>query len=69
METVAGVEKQKTVFSTPACKTPAGVSHSFHRLYQSSNNKTGHFICYKNRTFSFATDIDEPEDFLNVLCN
>ena len=21
------------------------------------NNKTGHFTCYKNRTFSFATDI------------
>ena len=20
------------------------------------NNKTGHFTCYKNRTFSFATD-------------
>jgi hypothetical protein len=21
------------------------------------NNKTGHFTCYKNRTFSFASDI------------
>jgi hypothetical protein len=21
-----------------------------------TNNKTGHFTCYKNRTFSFATD-------------
>jgi len=22
------------------------------------NNKTGHFTCYKNRTFSFATDTE-----------
>jgi len=25
------------------------------------NNKTGHFTCYKNRTFSFATDITQEE--------
>jgi len=24
------------------------------------NNKTGHFTCYKNRTFSFATDTYSP---------
>jgi hypothetical protein len=58
METDGRVEKQKNSFSTRPCKTPAGVSHSSHRLNgrQSTNNKTGHFTCYQNRTFSFATD-------------
>jgi hypothetical protein len=39
------------------CKTLLGFAH-FHRHGgdEPTNNKTGHFTCYKNRTFSFATD-------------
>jgi len=53
MKTAAAVKKQKTVFFTAACKTPAGVSHSFHRPGggnqqttkpdRSLATKTGHF--------------------------
>ncbi len=51
------------------CKTLLGFAH-FHRhrrhepkqhistgtAVMNQNNKTGHFTCYKNRTFLFATD-------------
>jgi hypothetical protein len=57
METDDAVEKQRTVFPQHLAKRCC-VSHSSHRPRgsQSTNNKTGHFTCYKNRTFSFATD-------------
>jgi len=55
------VEKLKNSFSTGACKT-LRVSHSFHRLDddEPKTTKTGHFTCYRNRTFSFATDTAGP---------
>jgi len=45
------------------CKTLLGFAH-FHRLggYELKTTKTGQITCYKNRTFSFATDI------MPVLC-
>jgi hypothetical protein len=51
------MEKQRTVFPHALAKRCC-VSHSSHRLDggQATNNKTGHFTCYKNRTFLFATD-------------
>ena len=60
METDDAVEKQRTVFPQHLAKRCC-VSHSFHRpggdqTTNEQNNKTGHFTCYKNRTFSFATD-------------
>ena len=57
METAGRVEKQKTVFPHVLAKRCC-VSHSSHRLGsgQSTNNKTGQIICYKNRTFLLATD-------------
>jgi hypothetical protein len=61
METDDAVEKQRTVFPQHLAKRCC-VSHSFHRpggdqSTNEQNNKTGHFTCYQNRTFSFATDI------------
>jgi len=32
------------------------------------NNKTGHFTCYKNRTFSFATDSKKTLEIRRKLC-
>ena len=55
METDGGVEKQKQFFHT-SVQNAWGVLHSSHRLGYPSNNKTGHFICYENRTFLFAID-------------
>jgi hypothetical protein len=60
METDDAVEKQRTVFPQHLAKRCC-VSHRFHRpggdqSTNEQNNKTGHFTCYKNRTFSFATD-------------
>ena len=64
METDDAVEKQRTVFPQHLAKRCC-VSHSFHRpggdqTTNEQNNKTGHFTCYKNRTFSFATDTQLP---------
>ena len=55
METDGGVEKQKQFFHT-SVQNAWGVLQSSHRLGYPSNNKTGHFICYENRTFLFAID-------------
>ena len=59
METAVGVEKQKTVFPHQLAKrllafrtVPTGPT-----AVKQQNNKTGHFICYQNRTFSLATDM------------
>ena len=43
------------------CKTLLGFAH-FHRLggYELKTTKTGQITCYKNRTFSFATDSAIP---------
>ena len=63
METDVALEKLKNSFSTATCKTllsfarvstgPAAMNQQ-----QREKTKTGHFTCYRNRTFSFATDID-----------
>ena len=62
METDVAVEKLNNSFSTATCKTLLG----FAQLPQArrcsikaanKKTKTGHFTCYRNRTFSFATDI------------
>jgi hypothetical protein len=67
METAAAVEIEKVAFgdfflmiSTAAWKSRKERS-AFPQFPQArrqvhQNNKTGHFICYKNRTFLFATD-------------
>jgi hypothetical protein len=59
METAAAMEKQERFFPQQLAKrllafrtVPTGSAAAMTR-----NNKTGHFTCYKNRTFSFATDI------------
>src|SRR5437867_9341287 len=69
METDGRVEKQKYSFSTRRCKTLGGVLHRSHRLHgrQSTNNKTGHFTCYKNRTFLFATDTNASTQMLRGI--
>ena len=59
METDAAVDKVSDLESCPQRLGKAcWLSHSYHRPGggQPTNNKTGHFTCYKNRTFSFATD-------------
>ena len=56
METDGAVEKQKPVFPQLLAK-PCWVSHSSHRLGGLSIKTTKRtFICYKKRTFLFATD-------------
>jgi len=61
METDAAMEKLRTVFPQQLAK-PCWVSHSFHRpdggnFQRRQKTETGQITCYKNRTFSFATDI------------
>ena len=60
METDAAVDKisDLQVLVHSGLEKPAGFSHSSHRPGgdQPTNNKTGQITCYKNRTFSFATD-------------
>jgi len=59
METVGHVEKQVRFFHMSlqnACWRFAQFPQA--QPPSLTNNKTGHFTCYKNRTFSFATDID-----------
>ena len=58
METDAGWKKTKNVFPTLLAK-PCGFSTvpTGPAAINQQNNKTGHFTCYKNRTFSFATDM------------
>jgi hypothetical protein len=57
METAAAVEKERRFFHS-SLQNAWGVLNSSHRLGggQTENNKTGQIICYKNRTFLFATD-------------
>ena len=58
METDAAVDKVSDLKSCPQRLGKAcWLSHSSHRPgCGQPTNKTGHFICYENRTFSFATD-------------
>ena len=59
METDAAVDKVSDLKSCPQrLGKTYWLSHSFHRPDdgQPTNNKTGQITCYKNRTFSFATD-------------
>jgi hypothetical protein len=65
METDAAVEKQRTVFPQQLAKrllafrtVPTGPA-----AVKPTNNKTGQITCYKNRTFSLATDIAVLEQF------
>jgi hypothetical protein len=53
------VWKNKKRFFHTSLQNAWGVLHSSHRLGggQTTNNKTGQIICYKNRTFLFATDM------------
>ena len=57
METDGRVEKQKTFSHTPL-QNPAGFRtvSTGSAAMNLTNNKTGQIICYKNRTFSLATD-------------
>ena len=59
METDAAVDKVSDPKSCPQRLGKAcWLSLSFHRPGggQPTNNKTGQITCYKNRTFSFASD-------------
>src|SRR5437763_630982 len=57
METDGDVEKTKNGFPTSPCKTLLGfATFPQARRRSNQNNKTGHFICYRNRTFLFAPD-------------
>ena len=57
METDGDVEKTKNGFPTSPCKTLLGFApFPQARRRSNQNNKTGHFICYRNRTFLFAPD-------------
>jgi hypothetical protein len=61
METDAAVEKQKHFFHSSlqnACWRFAQFPQARRcRPSQTTKTKIGHFTCYKNRTFSFATDM------------
>jgi hypothetical protein len=64
METDAAVDKVSDPKSCPQRLGKAcWLSLSFHRPGggQPTNNKTGQITCYKNRTFSFATDSAKRE--------
>jgi hypothetical protein len=72
METAAPVEIEKVAFgdfllmiSTAAWKSrkersafPQFPQARRRSINKTTNNKTGHFTCYKNRTFLFAIDTD-----------